>query len=84
MGSRRVNPQPDGSDGSGITPLRRALFEQRRTQAEIAKKIGLDRPIFSHVVSGKIEPNATDKAAIAAELNTSVADLWPTHAQVAA
>lgn len=73
MGSR-VNPQPDSSD---ITPLRRALFEQQRTQAEIAKKIGLDRPIFSHVVSGRIEPNATDKAAIAAELNTTVAALWP-------
>lgn len=84
MGSRRVTPQPDGSDGSSITPLRRALFEQRRTQAEIAKKIGLDRPIFSHVVSGKIEPNAADKAAIAAELDTTVADLWPAQDRVAA
>lgn len=61
---------------SRISPLRRAIFEDGRSQKAIAEAAGIHPVTLSRIVGGASCDEATrDKVAHA--LGTSVHDLWP-------
>lgn len=59
-----------------ITPLRRAIFESRRTQAEIAREVGIDPGHMSKIANGLHAPEPT-RQKIADALGRTITDLWP-------
>lgn len=66
-----------------ITPLRRAVFEDGRSQKEIAAAAGIHPVTLSRVLGGASCDDAT-RAAIAHALDVPEADLWPAAQREAA
>jgi transcriptional regulator with XRE-family HTH domain len=72
------------SDGprSFDTRLERLLFEEFRSQAALARALGMDRRRMHLVVHG-IRPTEDEAKAIAEALGREISELWP-ESEVAA
>lgn len=58
------------------TPLKRAIFESRRTQRDIADAVGITPSHLSRIVNGLHVDDGTQEK-IASELGRNVSDLFP-------
>ncbi len=64
------------------TPLKRAIFEAGRTQADLALAVGIDQTHLSRIVNG-LRANPDTQARIADELDVPVSSLWPDEREAA-
>jgi DNA-binding XRE family transcriptional regulator len=56
--------------------LKMRMFELRKKQEDVARKVGISPGTMSAIVQGKTEPRVSVAMKIARELDTTVEQLW--------
>lgn len=76
-GLQAIVKQMDEEEASFALRLRKLMDDQRITQAELAKRIGVGQPAISNMLHRNCRPQKKTIMKLATALNVSPTDLWP-------